>query len=69
MNMHIFFELTSYKRANGKWIPRYHRIIQSGATTNEQENFWNIEFDTKEEADIYAEGYCLQQGYIPLDQN
>jgi len=33
-----------------------------------QESSWDKQFDTKEKADKYAIGYCLQQGYIQVDK-
>ena len=61
--MTTFFKPTSYRLANGKWVPQYTKIIQSGALTNTQNNSWNKQFDSKQEADEYANSFCLRKGY------
>ena len=66
--MQVFFEPTSYQLANGKWTPSFNRIIQSGPHTNMQESSWDRQFDTEKEANEYATGYCLKEGYIPVDK-
>jgi len=66
--MDTFFDPSSYQIANGKWVPSFIRIIQSGPHTNTQENSWDKQFDSQEKADKYIIGYCLQQGYIQVDK-
>jgi hypothetical protein len=62
--MQIFFEPNSYKLANGKWISSYKKSTRNGSETEIQNNTLDKQFDSQEEANKYAIGYCTEQGYI-----
>ena len=62
--MKTSIKLASYQLANKKWVPQYIKFTQNGDELNEQPHSWDKEFDSKEEADKYALGYCIKKGYI-----
>lgn len=66
--MNTFFKIFPHQQPNGKWNTGYIKYIQSGNSHREQKGCWPNEFNTKEEANQYATGYCLQQGYIFSNQ-
>ncbi|MDO9231201.1 MAG: hypothetical protein Q7U36_01820 [bacterium] len=64
--MKVFFDPRSYKIANGKWVPKFHKITRGYPTKIQENGFGDKQFDTKEEANKYVIEYCLQQGYVQV---
>lgn len=62
--MLTYFKPFSRQLPNGKWISRFYTYTSGEANSIHQENFLDIELNTKEEANKNAVNYCLKQGYI-----
>lgn len=59
------FSIRSYQRANPpKWVPGVTLYeVSGGKITMTPCDFYDNLFDSKEEADGFAENDCLQRGY------
>jgi hypothetical protein len=66
--MKTYFRPTSKKLLNGKWCSYFSITIRNGKNTKHiSSNSLNVEFESKNEADINTIKYCLEKGYIQED--
>ena len=70
--MNIVIEVISYRRQNGKWVPKANMLVSDGAQTRVVPYIWlNQECDNRDGADLCArfgaKQMLIRNGYSKKD--